>query len=80
MKTNNLDIITLIFKIICGIVTLFMVGYWVHKFLRNEDVSQVEYISVKTMSEAFHPEMTICILKPFLEQNIKQNVPYTAKL
>ena len=74
MKISNLNIIILLFQIICVIVTLFMVGYWVHKFQKNEDVSQVEYISVNTMSEAIHPETTICIFKPFLSQKIKDNV------
>ena len=74
MKISNLGIIILIFKIICGIVTLFMVGYWVHKFQKNEDVSQVEYTSVKAMTEVMHPETTICIFKPFLDPNIKENV------
>ena len=74
MKTNNLDIITLMFKIICGIVTLFMVAYWILKFQKNEDVSQVEYTTVTAMPEAIYPEITICIFNPFLEKRIKENV------
>ena len=73
MKISNHDIAILIFKILCGIVTLFMVGYWVHKFTKNEDVSQVEYISVKAMEEVIHPEITICIFNPFLVQNVTEN-------
>ena len=74
MKISNVDIIILLFQIICVIVTLFMVGYWVHKFKKNEDVSQVDYISVKAMSEVIHPETTICIFKPFLGQKVEENV------
>ena len=74
MDISNLGIIILIFKIICGIVTLFMVAYWVIKFQKNEDVSQVEYTTVTAMPEAIHPETTICIFNPFLDKNIKENV------
>ena len=66
--------LVLIFKIVCGIVTFFMVGYWFHRFNENEDVSQVEYISVKEMEEVIHPEITICILEPVLIQKLQEKV------
>ena len=76
MELSNLNIIILIFKILCGTTTLFMVGYWVYEFQKNEDVSQVQYISIKEMEEVFHPEMTICIFKPLLIDAFNENVNY----
>ena len=76
MELSNLNIIILIFKILCGTTTLFMVGYWVYEFQKNEDVSQVQYISIKEMEEVFHPEMTICIFKPLLIEAFDENVNY----
>ena len=63
-----------IFKIVCGIVTLFMVGFWFHRFDKNEDVSQVQYILVKEMEEVTHPEITICILEPFLIHKLQEKI------
>ena len=67
-------ILVLIFKIVCGIVTIFMVGFWFHRFDKNEDVSQVQYISVKEMEEVTHPEVTICIMEPVLIQRLQNKV------
>ena len=71
MEIFNINSFMLTFKILCGIVTLFMVGYWVHKFNKNEDVSLVQYISLDTMAEVIHPETTVCIFKPFFVQAFK---------
>ena len=64
----------LIFKIVCVIVTFFMVGFWFHRFDKNEDISQVQYILVKEMEEVVHPEITICITEPFLIEKLQDNV------
>ena len=66
--------LVLIFKIVCGIVTCFMVGFWFRRFDKNEDVSQVQYISVKEMEEVTHPEVTICIMEPVLIQRLQNKV------
>ena len=64
----------LVFKIICGIVTLFMVGFWFNRYQKNEDVSQVNYVSLKDMDDVVHPEMTLCIIEPFLIQRLQDMV------
>ena len=74
MEISNFNIITFVFKILCGTTTLFMVGYWVYEFQKNEDVSQVQYITIQEMEEVFHPEMTICIFKPLLIEAFDENV------
>ena len=74
MEMCFLDVSMLLFKILCGIVTLFMVGFWVDKFHKNEDVSQVQYISLKDADEVILPETTICIRGPFLVQPSNESV------
>ena len=66
--------LVLIFKIVCGIVTFFMVGFWFHRFDKNEDVSQVQYVLAKEMEEVIHPEITICITAPFLIRKLEGKV------
>ena len=74
MEISNFNVITFVFKILCGTTTLFMVGYWVYEFQKNEDVSQVQYITIQEMEEVFYPEMTICIFKPLLIEAFDENV------
>ena len=49
------------FRFCCGVVTLIMVGYWIFKFKKNEDVSTIEYKDVNESSDLRLPEMTICL-------------------
>ena len=72
MEIFNLKSFMIMFKCLCGVVTLFMVGYWMKKFQKDEDVSQVQYISMNSMEDVSHPEITICIDKPFLIQAFEE--------
>ena len=74
MEIFNVVTMKWIFQIICCLATLFAIGFWAHKFQKNEDVSQIQYIAVKTLEEVIHPETTICILKPFAVQAFNENV------
>ena len=74
MVLISLATFILIFKILCGIVTLFMVGFWFNRFQKNEDVSQVNYVPLKDMEEVVHPEMTLCIIEPFLVERLQEMV------
>ena len=62
------------FKIVCVIVTFFMVGFWFNEFDKNEDVSQVQYILVKDMEEVIQPEITICISDPLIIEKLQDKV------
>ena len=73
MVNLNLALV-LSFKIVCGFVTFFMVGFWFHEFDKNEDVSQVQYILVKDMEEVIQPEITICISDPLLIEKLQDKV------
>ena len=49
------------FRLGCSVVTVFMVGYWIYKFQKNEDVSTIEYQYVNASSDLRLPELTICL-------------------
>lgn len=70
MSSKFLDISIIIFKVLCGIAASFMVGFWIFKFNENEDVSAIEYISYETHSDITYPELSICINKPFIYDNL----------
>ena len=48
-----------------------MVGFWIFKFIRNEDVSSIEYISYDSNMDVAYPGLSICVLRPFIYQNLR---------
>ena len=64
--------ITVIFKMICVILTTSMIGFWTYKYQMNEDVSLIEYKSIDSMTEVMIPEFTICIAKPFVAKTLQE--------
>ena len=68
----NLDTCKLTFKVTCLIVTAAMIVYWIDKYLKDEDLSVVEYRLVKDLEPAFHPEFTICFDTPLIEEKLNQ--------
>ena len=53
------------FKCICIIIAFSMGGYWVHKYLKNEDVTLIKYIAYKDSDSVHLPSMTICFSNAF---------------
>ena len=48
-----------------------MVGFWIYKFQKNDDVSTIEYQYVTESSDLSLPEMTICIgRETFADENL----------
>ena len=79
MNSKLCHITTVIFNIICVILTTSMIGFWTYKYQKNEDVSLIEYESIDSMEEVMYPELTICIDRPFVAKNLLQfggNVTY----
>ena len=66
----NFKTFELAFKAVCLIVTTGMIVYWIAKYLKDEDISVVEYNLVKNMETAFQPEFTICFENPFIEEKL----------
>ena len=75
-----------IFRFLCVVTAVFMVGFWLNKYQKNEDNTVTEY---KTFEEQFktfnktlkeeevtlYPELTICVDNPFLDQKLGNITP-----
>ena len=72
MKQLIWSTVHLAFKLACFIASAGMVFYWLIKYNRNEDVSVVEYRSLKTLEDAIYPEFIICIEDPLIDDRIKE--------
>ena len=66
----DLSTVKLAFKAICLSVTAGMIVYWIVKYIKNEDVSVVEYRLIKNMETVLQPEFTICVVNPFIEEKL----------
>ena len=71
IKYLTLNVLNVSFKTTCGFVTIFMVGYWLEKFLRNEDLSVIQYKRIETSRNVIYPEVTICNSLPFIADKFK---------
>ena len=63
---NTLNLIMNTFKYLCMLTTCFMVGFWVYKYHRNEDITLTEYKAFSSNVDAIYPELSICLTNPFL--------------
>ena len=66
----DLSTFKIAFKTICLSVTAGMIVYWIAKYLKDEDISVVEYKLATNMTTAFQPEFTICFENPFIEEKL----------
>ena len=57
------------FKWVCVIVAFSMAGYWIHKYLKNEDITLIEYIRYRDSNSIHLPAMSICFANTFLINN-----------
>ena len=64
-----------VFTAICFIGTIMMVGYWVVRYHKNEDVSIVEYQAIDTMEDPTQVELALCTNNPVLDDEIKKIGP-----
>ena len=48
------------------LTTCIMVGYWVFKYNRNDDITLTEYKAFSSNADAIYPELSICLTTPFL--------------
>ena len=64
-----------VFTAICFVGTIMMVGYWVVRYHKNEDVSIVEYQAIDTMRDPTQVELALCMVNPVLEDKIKKIRP-----
>jgi len=49
-----------------------MVGYWIYKFYKNDDLTVIEYNSQGKVENVIFPELTICVFNPFLIEKLQE--------
>ena len=69
--------LTKLFRCLCFITAVFMVGYWLYIFNQNEDVTLIEYKTFNASDETIYPEFTICIMNPFNSSKLKNEYGVT---
>ena len=57
------------FKCICIIIAFSMAGFWIQKYLKNEDITVIEYITYNNSDSVHLPSMSICLGNPFSMSN-----------
>ena len=61
------------FKVLCFTAAASMLVYWGIEFRRDEDVSLVEITSFGSRQDILQPEVTVCIVQPFLKEKLSNN-------
>ena len=54
------------FKFCCLITAFVMVGYWIFKYSKDEDITVIEYKSFQDSDSINLPVISICFDNPFL--------------
>ena len=64
--------IKLCFTILCTITVAFMMGYWFYKYeVEDRDIGVVDYVPLEDADEIKYPDVTNCIVYPYLDKNFK---------
>ena len=72
MKQNRCIVINISYKVVCTIVLLSMVIYWIFKFVKDEDLCLVDYKMYYQADEEKLPTFTLCITDPFIDEQIRK--------
>ena len=46
-----------------------MIGYWIHKYAKNDDITLIEYKEYKDTDSVHLPAMSFCFVDPFVTVN-----------
>ena len=66
-NTNNKLNMKLLFYFVCYFTTLFLLGYCLYLYLRNDDVTEINYKEWNEDSQSPYPSFTFCLkLRPNL--------------
>ena len=69
---NKWKLLCFAFRLVCSFVAAIMVGYWIYKFQKNEDITTIEYKYIDESNELRIPEMTICLGMPFIKVKFRE--------
>ena len=49
-----------------------MTIFWIYKFLKDDDLCQVDFKSIETLTEGNYPMLSVCLWNGFIEHKIRQ--------
>ena len=61
------------FKLSCIIAAGFMIGFWIYKYHKNDDITLIEYKPMTELDDFVLPELTICLRNPVLNEKMKNS-------
>ena len=65
-----------LFKAVCTVCVVCMVGYWFYKFdVEDRDVGIVDYTSFEDDSRIAYPVASLCFVQPFSREKVSQMTP-----
>ena len=73
MNINYCRILRYSFNLACFSATLGMICFWFYNFLKDEDLSQVNFKPFEhVFNEGEHPMISLCFLDPVIESKLKE--------
>ena len=75
MSFHTWDVVTTLFKVMCGLVVVFMIGFWLYKYQKNEDLCLVDYKFVKDFKEKVLPVFNVCFVGGIMDKLLNQVDP-----
>ena len=76
---KSIDIVTYLIKTICVLVTFILVGFWLYRYILDEDSSVIENRSYFDDEDDVFPVMSLCFEQPFNDEVLKKyNVRFSA--
>ena len=69
-------LVDLFFAVSCWIIVGIMIGYWFYKYgIEDRDIGVVDYVPLEEANDVELPMATICLMQPFMEENLKEVNP-----
>ena len=67
-KDSYLSNIEKLFIICCHLVTFCLTIYCIHRYIKNEDSTEVKYTDFYSDHDSIYPSMSFCFRDPFIEE------------
>ena len=71
---NTMNICFGIFKFLCIIVTVIMIGFWFNKFYTNKSSTLIEYKRIDNIEDFIFPELSLCFATPFITNYTRDKI------
>lgn len=57
-----------LYIVCCNLVTISLTIYCIHRYIKNEDSTEVKYTDFNTDEDSIYPSMSFCLRDPFIEE------------